>query len=115
VWPRRDPVIAPAGDEILSSAGYKDVTPNPSIAQLDGPPVQQQQADMRVMGRGETFSQDPRVAGGQGGAQGDMTPGQSAPGATSPAQAGAPSQAQPQVATGHVGERAGIETARIGQ
>lgn len=34
------PQIAPAGDEILRSSGWKDATPDPSIAQLGGPPVQ---------------------------------------------------------------------------
>lgn len=37
------PMIAPAGDEILKSAGFRDATPNPSIAQLDSQPVQQGQ------------------------------------------------------------------------
>ena len=34
------PQIAPAGDEILRSAGWVDETPDPTIAQLSGPPVQ---------------------------------------------------------------------------
>jgi hypothetical protein len=34
------PFIAPAGDEILRSAGWKDQTPDPSIAQLNTAPVQ---------------------------------------------------------------------------
>lgn len=34
------PQIAPAGDEILRSSGWLDGTPDPSIAQLNGPPVQ---------------------------------------------------------------------------
>ncbi len=38
------PYIAPAGDEILRSAGWKDATPDPSIAQLNGPPVQTEDA-----------------------------------------------------------------------
>lgn len=37
------PHIAPAGDEILRSAGWIDATPNPSMAQLGGPPVQAEQ------------------------------------------------------------------------
>jgi hypothetical protein len=36
----QSPYIAPAGDEILRSAGWTDKTPDPSIAQLGGPPVQ---------------------------------------------------------------------------
>jgi hypothetical protein len=38
-----NPQVAPAGDEILRSAGWADATPDPSIAQLGGPPVQQEQ------------------------------------------------------------------------
>lgn len=34
------PMTAPAGDEILRSSGWQDATPDPSIAQLGGPPVQ---------------------------------------------------------------------------
>jgi hypothetical protein len=34
------PLIAPAGDEILRSSGWRDATPDPTIAQLGGPPVQ---------------------------------------------------------------------------
>lgn len=40
------PMIAPAGDEILRSSGWKDATPDPSIAQLSGPPVQPGQQPM---------------------------------------------------------------------
>lgn len=34
------PMTAPAGDEILRSSGWQDATPDPTIAQLGGPPVQ---------------------------------------------------------------------------
>jgi hypothetical protein len=34
------PMTAPAGDEILRSSGWVDATPDPTIAQLGGPPVQ---------------------------------------------------------------------------
>ena len=61
----RDPMTAPAGDEILKSAGYKDMTPNPSIASLNGPPVQVDQGTQRLMNKGQTFAQEPR--GGQPG------------------------------------------------
>jgi hypothetical protein len=37
------PHVAPAADEILKSSGFKDATPDPSIAQLGGPPVQTEQ------------------------------------------------------------------------
>ncbi len=36
-----NPHTAPAGDEILRSAGWTDDTPDPSIAQLNTTPVQQ--------------------------------------------------------------------------
>jgi hypothetical protein len=35
-----NPMIAPAGDEILKSSGFVDATPDPSIAQIATPPVQ---------------------------------------------------------------------------
>jgi hypothetical protein len=57
----QNPVTAPAGDEILRSAGYRDVTPSPSIAQLDGPPVQQQANDTALLPKGSSFAQDPRA------------------------------------------------------
>jgi len=38
------PHIAPAADEILKSSGWKDLTPDPGIASLNGPPVQAEQA-----------------------------------------------------------------------
>jgi hypothetical protein len=53
----QSPHIAPAGDEILRSAAWKDATPDPSIAQLGGPPVQQEQIQqpppMKTPGQGE--------------------------------------------------------------
>lgn len=81
------PQIAPAGDEILRSAGWVDATPEPTIAQLAGPPVQpgQEGAAMPI------------------GAQMPQQPG---PG---PAPAGP--EIDPQ--TGMVGLREGIETQRI--
>lgn len=38
-----NPMIAPAGDEILKSGGFEDATPNPAIGQLMGDQVQGQQ------------------------------------------------------------------------
>jgi hypothetical protein len=95
----RDPLTAPAGDEILRSAGYTDLTPDPSIAQLNGPPVQPNQATQRVMARGETFAQDPRAPGTVQPQVPDAGPGQ-ADGAV----------AMPDANTG---QRAGIETTEI--
>jgi peroxiredoxin len=83
------PHIAPAGDEILRSSGWKDATPDPSIAQLAGPPVQPgEMVEQPPMG------QDPAAA----------VPDQATP---EMADAGVDPQ------TGMVGRRAGIETAGI--
>jgi hypothetical protein len=41
-----NPTTAPAGDEILRSAGFTDATPDPSIAQLNTQPVQAQPGGM---------------------------------------------------------------------
>jgi hypothetical protein len=99
----RDPLIAPAGDEILRSAGWKDKTPNPSIAQLNGPPVQQQQSTQALMGKGQSFAQDPRLTTNNAPPPVDAEPVHSAD--------PTPPGIQPQ--TGMVGRRSGIETARI--
>jgi hypothetical protein len=90
------PQIAPAGDEILRSSGWKDVTPTPTIAQLDTAPVQPA-IDPANMAQGMPQNTDPM-----------------APANPDQAQPPEPQQApdlQPQ--TGHVGEHAGIETAAI--
>ena len=36
----QSPMIAPAGDELLRSAGFRDATPNPAVAQILGQQVQ---------------------------------------------------------------------------
>lgn len=89
------PQIAPAGDEILRSSGWKDATPDPSIAQLDGMPVQQPNMPY------------PDVPGALERPAGAAQPG----GAPADAQPQAPVDLKPQ--TGHVGQNAGIETPRI--
>ena len=98
-----NPTIAPAGDEILRSSGWQDATPDPSIAQLNGPPVQADQGTMVRMGANEQFAAEPR-------------------GNTSPAEPGVPMDAQPQMSvpqpdpqamTGMDGVRGGIETPQI--
>jgi hypothetical protein len=96
----RDPLVAPAGDEILRSAGYKDLTPEPTIAQLNSQPVQQQDATQRVMGKGEAFASDPRVPGGDAAA--GLVP--AGPG---------PAPGAVELPDANDGQRAGIETARI--
>lgn len=81
------PQIAPAGDEILRSSGWQDKTPDPSIAQLDGPPVQPTQP-------GNTDPTQPAL------------PQQAVPDMSQPVAA-----IEPQ--TGMAGRRGGIETPGI--
>jgi len=97
------PTIAPAGDEILRSAGWQDATPDPSIAQLNGPPVQERQGTATKMGSGQSFAVEPR------GDTDPMTP--QDPNAAQPQQQ--PTDAAPQPATGMDGVNGGIETQRI--
>lgn len=86
------PQIAPAGDEILQSSGWVDATPNPTIAQLSSPPVQE--------------GQQPPVAPIAGGPQPATTvePELDMPNAQ-------PERIQPQ--TGMIGQQEGIETVAI--
>lgn len=115
----RDPLTAPAGDEVLKSAGFKDATPTPPIADLNGPPVQPTQGTDRLMNKGQSFAVEPR--GGQPDAnQPDApsaeTPGESQPGVLEPRhteQHDTHFDASAIAETGHVGQRAGIETTRI--
>lgn len=98
-----NPTIAPAGDEILRSAGWKDATPDPTIAQLDSQPVQQQDGTMVQMGKGQSFQQEPR------GNTDPVQPGNPADGQPQ----AMPGAAEPQPATGEVGLHQGIETPQI--
>lgn len=98
-----NPTIAPAGDEILRSAGWQDATPDPSIAQLNSQPVQAQDGTMVRMRSNEQFAAEPR---------GNTNPNQPSLPAQSEPQMAAP-QAEPRPATGQVGQRAGIETPEI--
>lgn len=101
----RDPLIAPAADEVLKSSGFKDDNGDPTIAQLNSPPVQQQMPTQVLLSNKQTIQADPRVAQPGG----------------NPMQPDAPVQpsAEPQPAatidrpTGMVGRRQGIETERI--
>lgn len=86
------PYIAPAGDEILRSAGWKDATPDPSIAQLNTTPVQAEQGTHQLLNKGQTFVEQPR---GVDEARPDS----------------AVADLEPQ--TGMVGRREGIETQEI--
>lgn len=54
------PFVAPAGDEILRSSGWKDGTPDPSIAQLNTVPVQEQPGTHQLMSKGASFAVQPR-------------------------------------------------------
>ena len=96
------PFIAPAGDEILRSAGWVDRTPNPSMADLNRAPVQATGGSMTTMGRGQTFAEEPR---------GDTDP----TNVDSPDPMSGLPDTTPRVPaqTGQVGARAGIETQRI--
>lgn len=89
------PQIAPAGDEILRSSGWKDATPNPSIAQLNAQPVQAEDGTHARLRKGETFAVEPR-------GQDQIVIGQ-------------PEAAprEPKAQTGMVGHHEGIETTRI--
>jgi hypothetical protein len=98
-----NPTIAPAGDEILRSAGWTDATPNPSIAELNGPPVQDEQGTMVRMGGNEQFAQEPR---------GNTNPEQPALPVDAEPQMAAP-DAEPMPATGMQGVRDGIETPAV--
>jgi hypothetical protein len=92
------PLIAPAGDEILRSSGWKDATPDVPIADLNAPPVQEQEGTRHLMGKGQSFAVEPRGQQLDAGAPID------------PAMAGA---AEPGPATGMVGQNGGIETMEI--
>lgn len=82
-----NPTTAPAGDEILRSAGFTDATPDPSIAQLNRQPVQEQPGGMPQ----NTDPMQPAV------------PDQGQPQMNPP-------QPEPQPATGMDGVHQGIET-----
>ncbi len=102
------PHIAPAGDEILRSAGWKDATPNPSIAMLNGPPVQPDQGTTQVLNKGQSFAVEPR-GGANTGATGDGT-NVDQPNINMPKPGQVPNLDIP---TGMDGRRQGIETPRI--
>lgn len=94
----RDPLIAPAADEILKSAGFKDENGDPTIAQLNGPPVQAQVPTQVLLNKGQTIAADPRLNNPAPVVQ------------AVPDAAAAVGIERP---TGMVGRRAGIETAEI--
>jgi hypothetical protein len=98
-----NPTIAPAGDEILRSAGWVDATPDPTIAQLNTQPVQQEDGTMVRMNRGQAFAQEPR---------GNTNPSEPGLPADANPQMAAP-EAEPRPATGMNGVRGGIETPEV--
>lgn len=102
------PHVAPAGDEILRSAGWVDATPNPSIAMLNGPPVQPDQGTTQVLNKGQSFAVEPR-AGANTEPTGDGTE-VNQPNVTPSAPDAVPKLDIP---TGMDGRRAGIETPRL--
>lgn len=95
------PYTAPAGDEILQSSGWEDENGDPTVAMLNGPPVQQLQGTQQLVGRGQSFQTQPR---GTTTVEADVAAAQSQQ---------QPSAGQPQPATGMVGVQHGIETTRI--
>lgn len=96
------PFIAPAGDEILRSAGFKDSTPDPSIAQLNTRPVQATDGTVQLMNKGQQFAAQPRDGN-------PVTPDQ----VDQPQLAPSMPQPEPQPQTGMVGLHGGIETPAI--
>lgn len=94
------PYAAPAGDEILRSAGWKDATPAPSIAQLNTIPVQQSDGVQQLVQKGAGFVEQPRGTSEPVPAEAMQTI----------AQAPDSGNASP-----GAGARAGIETTRIEQ
>lgn len=134
------PTIAPAGDEILKSSGFVDKNGDPSIAALNGPPVQDQQGTESLMQRGQSFQHEPRGdeaptgdladAAMQAQGQEQAAAPQSEPGQPDavhqaddthpavvtdpqPKNMPSPNQMTPEPQTGMVGRRAGMETDRI--
>jgi hypothetical protein len=125
------PTIAPAGDEILRSAGWIDATPTPTIAQLDQAPVQQEAGTESLLNKGQQFTTEPRgdiappdaapegpaaqqeQAMGQPVADGGADAGDNRPDVANPLASMHPQSGAPHPQTGMIGRRAGIETAAI--
>ena len=102
----RDPLVAPAADEILRSTGFVDYNGDPSVAELNGPPVQPQENSHVLLNRGQSVVIDPRAMQPQGqNLETPQTAEQLTPDAGQPASIDRP--------TGMVGRRAGIQTERI--
>lgn len=97
-----NPFTAPAGDEIFRSAGGKDLGGKADLAQVNGPPIQAEQGMQQLLNKGQSFVVPPR-----GSTTDNPIPAQQAV----PAPAVAPTP-ELQPATGHVGQRAGVETVR---
>lgn len=91
-----NPLVAPAGDELLRSVGWTDNTPDPSIAQLNSEPVQQAREQMQPV---------PVMPGGSQPTTSEPVPAAAIAAEKLPPQEGAPS--------GMRGARQGIETTRI--
>jgi hypothetical protein len=119
-----NPTTAPAGDEILKSAGWVDMTPERSIGQLNGPPIQAQSGMVlppdpvqppAAMPPGmdamppEMAPQEPGDAEAQESAamEGQETPAEQQ---AEPMEAQVPPMDQALPETGHVGLNAGMQT-----
>lgn len=126
----QNPVIAPAGDEILRSSGFVDQTPTPTLAMLNGPPVQQQQGTSQVMNNNQRFAEEPRGmdAGDLGPVEGPVNgvdeqgmplpmDGADArsdiPDVVAPEAVMQPGNPMPEPATGQVGLNAGMRTDQV--
>jgi len=113
------PVIAPAGDEILRSVGFVDKTPEPTLAMLNGPPVQSEQDASQAFG--QDASELGPVEGPEDGLNADGMPlpmdGADArddiPDVAGPDVAMAPGNPTPEPATGQLGLNAGMRTDEI--
>ena len=91
-----NPLVAPAGDELLRSVGWTDNTPDPSIAQLNSEPVQQAREQMQPV---------PVMPGGSQPTTSEPVPAAAIAGEQMPPPGGSP--------YGMRGARQGIETTRI--
>lgn len=96
-----NPFVAPAGDEIYRSGGGKDMGGKADLSDVNRPPVQETVGTQQLLNKGQSFVTPPRGTDNPIPAEQAM-----------PAPAVTPS-AELQPATGHVGQRAGVETARI--
>lgn len=97
------PFAAPAADQILSSSGFQDRSPDVPIADLNRQPVQATEGQMQLVNKGQGYIEPQREAPTTNEVPGVNQPEPEAPPPESPIP-----DLQPQ--TGMVGRRQGIET-----